>query len=271
MWLRQYLEIQICYLSSLYFSPFTQRFALCSLPILFLQWGTWIGNLSCLEGSVRWWKQVKWIGCRRTKEWWGLWKTGEHFSLLKDSNLNLKTLGKPHKACLQAVISPSTQVYVLWTKLWKNWVKKVASREEIAISPFYPLNWGDSSWLGQEGTKGRAYKAPEFFPTRLLCRNQGLRATAAFGRHDVDAAEAFALEGPKGTGTVRNSAATSQAPHLTEGRVSPSSPHVLALLRMPALWLTLEARSQVRLRFSFLLKKWRTVRKLKSELRLNYF
>ena len=125
--------------------------------------------------------------------------------------------------------------------------------------------------MGQEGTKGRAYKAPEFFPSRLLRRNQGLRATAAFGRHDVDAAEAFALEGAKGTGTVRSSAVTSQAPRMTEGHVSPSSPHLLALLRMPALWLTLEARSPVRLRFSFLLKKRGTVRKMKSELRLNYF
>lgn len=71
--------------------------------------------------------QVDWVqenqGMMRSVENWGALFSLKGFKFeLKQT----KTLGKPHKACLQAVISPSTPVYVLWTKLWKNWVKKVA-------------------------------------------------------------------------------------------------------------------------------------------------
>lgn len=66
--------------------------------------------------------------------------------------------------------------------------------------PFVPPKVGGLHQTGE----GRD---PEFLPSRLLRRKQGLRTKAACGGHDVEAAEekkkkeaaaeAFALEGPR--------------------------------------------------------------------------
>lgn len=99
-------------------------------------------------------------------------------------------------------------------------------------------------------------------------------AAAAYGRPDTEAAEAFALEGAESTGPVEDLSATSWAPHLTGGQGSPFLPHPLALLRAPALWLTLGARSWVS-EIVFPSRKMKYSPKKKkndqSELRLNYF
>ena len=42
------------------------------------------------------------------------------------------------------------------------------ARGQLQLPLFYPLSWGNSSQLQWEGTKSRAYEAPELPPSRLL-------------------------------------------------------------------------------------------------------